>query len=155
MDAIILLANAVNTEVGGDLNALGLGWEVIGPPPLPQFNILIIIKLSQEFEGDSVGVRLRLVDGAGEPAGPMDGDMVRPLELHQTINHRPPFKTPEGLYGGINMSVTVPSGLAIGPGLYEWILSLDEVPDLEWRRRFYVRAKPDEFPPVHLTHQPS
>ncbi len=102
MEVTVLLADAATYDVNGRVAAIGLGWEITGPSPLPAFNLIVIIKTPVGWGDKPLDVRVQLRDG---------------------------------------------DGLVLDPGLYSFVVSVNDEARSHWRRPFYVRAKPDEFPP--------
>jgi len=47
--------------------------------------------------------------------------------------------------GGATINAEFGPGMLLEPGFYDWVLWLDGETRSEWRQRFYVRAKPDEY----------
>ncbi|MZE80853.1 DUF6941 family protein [Streptomyces xinghaiensis] len=151
MDVTLALARAANIDVSGHINALGLGWEVIGPSPLPAFVIIAVARVAPEDSERPLETELKLVDSEGQLVT-LSNDSDRELVIQNQIKVPPAFERPPGLHGGAAMIVDMSPGLVLDPGLYEWVLSLNGETYPQWRRRFYVRAKSDEFPNrLHLS----
>lgn len=147
MDGTLLLANASNITRSGEINLLGVGWRVTGPSPLPSYVVLLVVQNIPDARAGSVTVTMQLVDHLGEPVFLGDeGEAQRPVEIRAAMELPAERVGPEGIGRGINVAVDVGPGMLLEPGYYEWIAQLDGEPT-EWRYRFYVRAKPDEFPP--------
>lgn len=145
MEAIILLANASNMTANGQLNILGLGWDVIGPAPLPSHVVVVVMR---QLPGDpprQLRFALRLVNERDEAVVLGTGESRQPVEVHSEIAVGRTEGRPAGLPGGAMVSVEMAAGLPLDPGVHEWVLTVQDERQ-EWRRRFYVRAKPDEFP---------
>ncbi|WP_328494953.1 hypothetical protein OHS59_21005 [Streptomyces sp. NBC_00414] len=146
MDVTLSLAQAANIDVSGHLNALGLSWEIIGPSPLPAFVVVAVVRVPPDQSKQALRAELRLVDASGQDVTLGDGS-ERKMLIQDTITVPPASERPAGLSGGAAMIVEMSAGLVLDPGLYEWILTVSGESRPEWRRRFYVRAKADEYPP--------
>jgi hypothetical protein len=151
MDVTLALAQAANIDVNGHINALGLGWEVIGPSPLPAFVVIAVVRGPSELPEQAMSTELRMVDSQGRLVTQRD-DPDRELLIQNELTMAPASERPAGLLGGAAMVVSMSAGLILDPGLYEWVLSVNGESRSDWRRKFYVRAKNDEFPP-HLRLQ--
>lgn len=142
MEVTILLADAAKLDADGNLNALGLGWDTTGPPPLPQFVILLIIKAPLDWPSDQTfSIDMRLIDPHGEPVK-LPGSPSAEIAFHIDGRIPPEDSRPPGLAGGISGAISVGAGLLLEPGIHHWVVS---VQGQEWRRAFYVRGGSDEF----------
>ncbi|WP_438818525.1 DUF6941 family protein [Streptomyces brasiliscabiei] len=148
MDVTLALAQAANVDASGNINALGLGWEVIGPSPLPPFVVIAVVRVPPEQAELPIAAELRMVDSDGKLVTQRD-DPDRDLLVRNELKVAPAPERPPGLPAGVAMVVSMSAGLILDPGLYEWVLTVNGESRTHWRRRFYVRAKADEFPP-HL-----
>lgn len=151
MDVTIHLAKAANVAVAGQVDVLGLGWDVIGPGPLPPHVLMVSVKLPAGYAGQPVDVGIRLLDSAGEPVVLGEEKSAQSVEINSQITPPPASAVPAGLQGGVLAVVEVGSGMLLEPGLYEWAVSVAGESSPAWRRRFYVRAKADEFPTATAT----
>jgi hypothetical protein len=148
MNVTIHLANSANVDSGGLVNALGLGWQITGPSPLPPFSVIVLVTAPEDRSEEPFEVRLQLTKSTGEPVMTGDPDEAQPVELRVMAHVGPSTKRPAGLPTGANLLVEMAPGLLLEPGIYEWVVSIDGESQPSWRRPFYVRAKPDEFPPT-------
>jgi hypothetical protein len=147
MDVTILLATAANLDAGGQVNALGLGWEIIGPPPLPAFVVVVTAKAPEDQGEGPFDVRVRLLDATGDPVVLEEQGTEQTLDVRFQAQAAPSATRPAGLRGGTTLILQLGPGILLEPGMYEWVVSVEGETQPHWRRPFYVRAKPDEFPP--------
>ena len=145
-DVTVLLANAANLDASGQVNALGLGWEIIGPSPLPGFVVIVQVKASEDQREERFNVRLQLLDSGGNVVASGQQDAMEPLDVEFQGEPSPAAKVPAGLRGGAAVILEMGPGLLLEPGIYEWVVSIEGETQPHWRQRFYVRAKRDEFP---------
>jgi hypothetical protein len=145
-DVTILLANAANLDASGQVNALGLGWSIIGPSPLPGFVVIVKVMAPEEQREERFNVRLQLLDSVGNVVASGEQDSMEPLDVQFQGEPTSSAKVPAGLSGGAAVILELGPGLLLEPGIYEWVVSIDGETQPHWRQRFYVRAKPDEFP---------
>jgi hypothetical protein len=145
-EARILLATAANLDAAGQVNALGLGWEIIGPSPLPAFVVIVSVKPSRGRGEEPVDVQLRLLDGAGNPVVLEGQGTPQTLDVRFQAEAGPTTARPVGLRGGTTLIFQIGPGILLDPGMYEWVVSVEDESQPHWRQPFYVRAKPDEFP---------
>jgi hypothetical protein len=155
MDVEILLADAATVNVSGNIDVLGLGWEVTGPSPLPGFVVITIVKAPLDWpEGRQIEFTLQLLDANGEVVK-TPGSPSAEIGFRASLPVTPSSTRPEGFPGGVASVTGVGAGLLLEPGTYEWIVSVEGVTEPSWRRPFYVRSKPDEFPPQARMLNPS
>jgi len=147
VEATIFLATAANVDATGQINALSLGWEIIGPSPLPSFVVLVIVKPPLDRGEEPFNIELRLLDSTGNPVVLGEQDTPQPVELRVQGQAGPSSSLPAGLRGGTVFMVQMGPGIVLEPGIYEWVLTVDGETQPHWHRPFYVRAKLDEFPP--------
>lgn len=143
LDATLQLALAANVSLGAQLDVLGLGWEIIGPSPLPGWVIILSVK-HPPGEERNVDAVIRLLDSTGAVVVP-DPPTGTPVEIAVQLQVHEPRRSPEGLPAGSVAMIQITAGLSLEPGIYTWraeIPGMDQPVD----RQFYVRAKPDEFP---------
>ena len=144
MDATIQLADAATININGNMDSLGLGWDVTGPSPLPGFVIIVIIKTPSDWpDNQEFTLSIRLVDSNGEvvkQSGTPSAQVV--VQINGRVP--PADSRPPGMPGGFATLANVAPGLILEPGKYEWVASVGEE---EWRKAFYVRARADEFKP--------
>jgi hypothetical protein len=146
VEATVLLANAASGDENGQINLLGLGWRITGPPPLPGFVVVAMVQVPSERE-EPIATRLQLHNQAGELVTQGDEDNPQPVEIQGLAPVGPSSQRPSELPGGANLILAFAPGLRLDPGYYEWVLSVNGETRDHWRQRFYVRAKPDEYPP--------
>jgi hypothetical protein len=147
-DVTILLARAANLDASGQVNALGLGWEIIGPSPLPGFVVIVKATRPEGQPGKRFNVRLQLLDSEGNIVASGQQDAMEPLDVRFEGEIPGPSAIPAGLKGaGTAVVLEMGPGLLLEPGIYEWVVSVDGETQPHWRAPFYVRAKPDEFSP--------
>jgi hypothetical protein len=145
VEAFILLADAATVNISGNLDALGVGWDITGPSPLPGFTIVILIKAPLDWPEEHIGsMKVSLFDASGEPVK-VPGSPSGEISFEVQLQFPPASTRPAGLRGGVAGITTVAPGLMLAPGIYEWVASIDGEEDVTWRRPFYVRAAPDEF----------
>ena len=147
VEATILLGTAASVDATGQVNALNLGWEIIGPSPLPSFVVLVTVKPPLDWGEQPFEIELRLIDSTGNTVVLGEQEARRPVDLRLRGQTGPSSSRPAGLRGGTTLMVEIGPGIVLEPGIYEWIVSVDGETQPHWRRPFYVRAKPDEFPP--------
>jgi hypothetical protein len=146
MDVDIFLADAASLNVTGNIDALGFGWDVTGPSPLPGFVVITIIKAPLDWpEGQQIDFTLQLLDTNGEVVK-TPGSPSAEISVRASIAVPSSSSRPQGLRGGVASVTGVGAGLLLEPGIYEWVVSVKGATEPEWRRPFYVRSKPDEFP---------
>ena len=145
-DVTILLANAANLDASGQVNTLGLGWSIIGPSPLPGFVVIVKVMAPEEQREERLNVRLQLLDSAGNVVASEEQDAMEPLDVPLQVETVSSAAVPAGLKAGAFFILELGPGLLLEPGIYEWVVSIDGETQPHWRQRFYVRAKPDEFP---------
>ncbi len=148
MNVTIHLTNSANVDSGGLVNALGLGWQITGPSPLPPFAVIVLVTAPENQSEEPFEVRLQLTKSTGEPVVIGDPDAAQPVELRVMAHVSPSTRRPVGLPSGANLIVEMAPGLFLESGIYEWVVSIDGKSQASWRRPFYVRAKADEFPPT-------
>lgn len=138
MRASIILADFAETDPGGKIHALGIGWSVTGPQPGPQA-VVCYIQIPAEEAREAIQFILRLADRHGEiveiqgPAG------VQPMEVNGQVEVR----EPEGWdrTTDLNVAFTVNAILPLPPGQpYTWFLEV-EGKDLA-STTFFVRSSP-------------
>jgi hypothetical protein len=146
MEITILLADSASVNANGNLDVLGLAWDITGPSPLPGFTIVVLVKVPLDWpDGKAFDLALQLQNSAGEvvkvPAG----------EVGVRIGGKVPLSAerPPSLQGGMTGAATVPPGLILEPGVYQWVASVQSDSSTlgEAHRAFYVRGNADEFPP--------
>jgi Family of unknown function (DUF6941) len=145
VDVSSFFADAVQSDSTGRIHALGIGWSVIGPAPLPALNLIVHVRAEPGEDGESVELTIRFVDqdgcGVNLPFGP------QPFQVTQVTDATPPDQPRAS---GINPTVvavlTLPPGLEIAPGPYRFEFTVNGETRDSWYRPFYVRAKPDEYP---------
>jgi hypothetical protein len=147
MEVTILLATAANIDASGQANALNLGWEIIGPSPLPSFVVFVVVKVPLDRGEEPFDIELRLLDSTGTPVVLGEEDARQPVELRVQGQAGPSSSRPAGLRGGAGTLLEIGPGMVLEPGIYEWVVSVDGKTQPHWHRPFYVRAKRDEFPP--------
>jgi hypothetical protein len=145
ISASLHLANAASLDVGGTVNALGFGWRITGPSPLPGYVILVLVGMSEDEAGKQIPMVLQLVDEHGSPV--TQGDDRRPVRIETSVEASLALARPPGLASGATLIAELGAGVSLEPGYYEWVLSLGGETRDEWRYKFYVRAKADEYPP--------
>ncbi len=146
-DVTILLADAANLDAVGRVNTLGLGWDIIGPSPLPGFVVIVRVKAPEGQGEQPFNVRLQLLDSRGNPVALGGQDAGEPLDVRFEERASPSSARPAGLRGGTTVILQLGPGMLLEPGIYEWVVSVEGETQPHWRQPFYVRAKPDEFPP--------
>lgn len=146
VDVTILLADAANLDDAGRVNALGLGWEIIGPPPLSGFTVIVKLTASEERRGERFTIRLQLLDSTGTPVVWGQKDPAEPLDVQFNVEVSRASTVPAGMKEGAAVILEMGPGLLLEPGIHEWVASVDGETKPHWRQPFYVRAKPDEFP---------
>ena len=144
MDVSVSLARAANVA-GGHLDVLGLGWNIIGPSPLPSHVLLASVSVPGDHADRSVAFAFELRHGSGEPVILRDDDAAQPVQISAEVVLPPASAVPDGLQRETTAIVEIASGMTLEPGIYEWLVSVDGESRPDWRRRFYVRAKVDEY----------
>lgn len=143
MDVIIHLARAANAA-DGQLNVLGLGWNAIGPGPLPAHVLIASVRAPDSRDERPVAFGFELRRASGEPVVLGDDEAAQPVQISAEVALPLSSAVPEGLQRGATTIVEVAAGMVLEPGLYEWVVSVDGDSEPGWRQRFYVRAKADE-----------
>jgi hypothetical protein len=146
MDVRILLATAANLDAAGQVNALGLGWNIIGPPPLPGFVVIVTAEAPEGQGEEPFDVQVKLLDSAKTPVVIGEQGAEQTMDVHFQAEAAPSATRPAGLTGGTTLILQLGPGILLEPGMYEWVAWVEGETQPNWRRRFYVRAKPDEFP---------
>jgi hypothetical protein len=154
-DVTILLAKAANLDASGQVNALGMGWEIIGPSPLPGFVVIVKVTAPEEQREEQFNVRLQLLDSAGNAVVWGQQDATETLDMRFEGETPPSATVPAGLRGAVAVILEIGPGLLLEPGIYEWVVSVEGETQPHWRQPFYVRAKPDEFPPRGFPRLPA
>ena len=140
----IHLARAANVA-GGQLDVLGLGWDVIGPGPLPSHVLIVSVRAPGSRDERPLTIRFELRRASGEPVVLGDDETAQPVQVSAEVALPSSSAVPEGLRRRAISIVEIAAGMALEPGLYEWVVSVDDDTEPGWRRRFYVRAKADEY----------
>ncbi len=142
LQATIFLADFAQATPDGKMTAVGMGWSVTGPNPVPHA-VGVFIQVPWDQTNQKHRILLELLDADGEPVlveTPEGGET--PIRAEgELIAGRSPEMRP-------GSSVDVPfaifqSGLPVEPGgLYVWRLSVNGETRAEWRRPFSVRSLP-------------
>jgi hypothetical protein len=120
----------------GKLTAVGAGWNVTGPQPVP-FAIALLVEVPWHLTNKQHTVRLELIDLDGNPVTPTGADEPQTIELQFEIG-RPP-----GLRPGTMLPVPLPINhgpMSLPPGgHYEWRLTVNGEAHEDWRLAFSTR----------------
>ncbi len=129
----------------GKLTVVGGGWSRTGPEPLP-FAIALLVLVPWDQANRKHVMRLELVDSDGNQVMMVDGEQGEaPVVFFDDIEFE--VGRPAGVKPGtpLDLPLAINSGpLALGPGRYEWRLTIDGESDEDWRLAFSVRDTPDE-----------
>lgn len=139
MEAHVLLADFAQSDSSGKVNALGLGWGVIGTPT-PHHAVIVTLRVGWDETNVKHHLTLRLLTADGlnavevpTPFGSQslmveaDFEVGRPAGIAQgsSIDH--------------SLAINIGAGLPLTPGRYEWRLHIDNQDRDEWRAPFTVR----------------
>lgn len=122
----MLLADAAQAEA--KVHALGLGWNMVGTP-LPQHSLVIwfFADWHEANQPHTFGIELVDEDGAGVVPGGGVGPDEQPMAMAGEFE----VGRPAGLVKGTELvqplAVTVPHGMPLDAGRYEYRLSVNEV----------------------------
>jgi hypothetical protein len=103
--------------------------------------------MSEDDAGRQIPIVLQLVDEHGSPVTQGDNGERRAVRIESSVQGSLSAQHPPGLAPGATLIAELGAGISVDPGYYEWVLSLGGETRDEWRYKFYVRAKPDEYPP--------
>lgn len=143
VDVSSFLADSAVYDINGRVAALGAGWAVTGPAPLPGFALAVFVRTTSNHGGIPLTVGVRLLNSAGE--GVYLGVGPNPFEVtHQALPGNP-AESPPDLEGGVTLVMQLPAGIALDPGQYRFEFSIDGLTQPTWYREFYVREKPGEY----------
>ena len=134
MQAQLILADFAQVS-DGKLTWVGAGWDRTGPKPTPS-GIGLLIKVPWEATNQRHDVLLRLLDSDGAQVRDPNG---KPMGMGSQFEvGRPP-----GLAAGALQTVCI--ALNVGPlpltpgARFEWVLSIDDRTQEDWRAAFHVR----------------
>jgi len=155
MEVIALLADAATYDQGGRIAAIGLGWEITGPSPLPGFDLMVQVKTPIDWGQKPYEVLVQLIDSDGHVE--KIGAEEEPFEFRQTVTPSSSAARPDDLKGGVTLLMRFPPGIVLSPGRHVFTISIDGETRPTWQRDFHVRSKPDEYPATVnlLTLRPS
>jgi hypothetical protein len=144
MRAIVLLADAAQTESTGKAHALGLGWNVVGVPTPPHAVVVLMEVDRQEAEAGPHTITIKLFDQAGQPVVGRDA-----VGGAQEIGFAGEFTTaleqdaPEDVAARMSVAINIGPGLALSPGQrFEWRVTIDGKHDPSWVADFRTRPAP-------------
>lgn len=140
MKATILLADAAQVA-DGKLNVLGGGWIFTGPQPTPSaIALLIDVPWTEANRRHSFSLQLFTVDGT-EVMLPGPEGTSAPLKIENQFEIGRPPGWPQG--SDLRMPFAMNLGpLPIGPGRYEWRLTINGETKTEWCAPFTMRERP-------------
>ena len=146
LQATIFLADFAQVTPDGKMTAVGMGWTVTGPKPIPHA-VGVFVQVPWDETNTKHHIILELLDADGQPviADTPDRGEVPIRAEGELIAGRSPDVRP-------GTAIDVPFafnqvGLPVeAGGWYVWRLSLDGESRDEWRRPFSVR----QFPPGQL-----
>lgn len=143
IDVSTVLAEAATHDAQARISALGMGWSVTGPSPLPAFVLMVNVRTTPDHGGRLVRIGIKLISSTGE--GVFIGFGPNPFDV--VLEQAPMAQSdrPEGLEGGVSLTMQVPAGAHMDPGGYEFVISVDDETRPHWTRPFHVRSKPNEF----------
>ena len=124
------------TAADGKLIAVGAGWNVIGPQPVP-FAFAMLVEVPWQLTNKQHTVRLELIDLDGNAVTPIGAEDPAAVEVQFEIG-RPP-----GLRPGCMLPVPLPINhgpLPLPPGgHFEWRLTVNGEAREDWRLAFSTR----------------
>lgn len=144
-------------DAGKKLNVMGANWQISGMQPTGMSApccVVCLIDIPADFIGQHCSVELALLDEHGvpvevplPPGGVIPSGQTSALRVAQLVNIEAPaipnMILPPGLPSKIQMVLTFPNGLPLGPGrMYKWRLQIDGNTRPEWENPFYVAAPP-------------
>jgi hypothetical protein len=123
----------------GKLIVIGGGWSMTGPEPMP-FGIAILIRVPWDQANHRHVMRLELLDADGQLVTVDVEDGTEPIVFFDDVEFE--VGRPAGVKPGtpLDLPLAVNAGpMPLGPGVYEWRLTIDGLGDEDWRLPFTVR----------------
>jgi hypothetical protein len=136
----VLMADFAQVAGDGKLNAIGAGWTTTHTP-LPPHAVIIWIDLSQAEIAERHQVEATLLDVTGQPVVAPGAESDQPYRVMAQFD--------AVARSGVTTGATVPvifnigPGLPLGPGSYEWHVTVDGEHLDGWSREFVVGPNPD------------
>lgn len=129
MKLVVLTADAAQTDPVGKVHAIGLGWSA-ATSPLSQTALVIIIDLDPDEKArDQYRLIGHLHDAEGKNIHSANGRPIGfelTMQSEQTGDSNINPLAEWGVTDRLSAAITLPAGLKLGPGRYEWRVS---VPD--------------------------
>jgi hypothetical protein len=121
----LLLADAAQADAGsGKVNALGLGWRQC-QTPTPAFTLVLFLDIDWDETNKQHKLKCQLLTTDGEPvvmAGPQGPQRI--LFEAAAEAGRPPG-TIHGTSVRMPLTLNIPAGIALEPGMYEWRVEVE------------------------------
>lgn len=151
--ATILIGDFINTDVGGKVNAIGAGFQIMGlmqPQAVTApFSLLVLIDVPQKYAGDEFAVSIELRD---ETLGKVvsfagQGGQAEALRFQQIVLAQKPavpnVYIPDVVPCRAQLVLAFGNGLQLQPNhTYAWRLEVEGQTKPNWRSVFYIAGPP-------------
>jgi hypothetical protein len=126
--SIVLADFAEQDSVTGKAHILGAGWTITGPSAVPHA-VVVFLKLSPDYMGQTLQVQLRLTDQAGQlvkipsPTGEQEMEIVGQLQLKDSEDWQREVDAVDSVFS-LNVAA-----IQLQPGhSYTWTADVDSKP---------------------------
>jgi hypothetical protein len=142
IDASILLADAAQVTPDNKVQALGIGWDVLGVGN--QHTVVVCVWVPWDQANIPQTMVLSLAGEDGQPVlMPDQSGGSAPLEVGRVVEVGRPAGVAHGVPALIPWVVNVGPGLPFTPGTrYVWRLSINDHSEDHWRRSFVFAHHP-------------
>jgi hypothetical protein len=141
MEADLFLADAASLSDDGKVSAIGFGWTTVSSP-LAQFALVAFIRVPRQLLGKRLNVALHLHAVRGGRVIKNQGGQPIRAEGWLHVDSRVDV---DGIDYETPVAVTIPPGITLKRGVYEWRLDVNGKDSA--RRRFLVVGERVVDPP--------
>jgi hypothetical protein len=125
MKVTLFLADAAQADTqSGKVSALGLGWRQC-QTPTPPFALLLFLDIDWDETNKQHKLKCQLLTTDGEPVAVPGPQGPQRIEFEAAAEAGRPPGAIHGTSVRMPLTVNIPGGMALEPGLYEWRVEVE------------------------------
>jgi hypothetical protein len=125
MKISLFLADAAHADAqSGKVHALGLGWRQC-QTPTPPFALVVFLDIDWDETNKQHKLTCQLLTTDGEPVVVMGAHGAQPISFEAAAEAGRPPGSIHGTSVRMPLTVNIPAGIPLEPGLYEWRVEVE------------------------------